>query len=157
MHMNLLVSACLLGVTCRYDGEGKEYPGVKELLKDHHLVPVCPEILGGLPTPRTPAECRAGKVLTKTGNDVTAEYEQGAREALKLAALLDCRAAILKERSPSCGKGRIYDGTFSGSLTEGDGVCARLLEENGIKVYGESQIEAFQREFMDKEKKEEGR
>lgn len=155
--MNLLVSACLLGAACRYDGEGKEYPGIKELMKEYQLVPVCPEILGGLPTPRVPAECRNGKVFTKTGNDVTAEYERGAGEALKLAALFGCEAAILKERSPSCGKGKIYDGTFSGRLTEGNGVCARLLEEKGIKVYGESQIEAFQREFADKYKKEEGR
>lgn len=138
--MNILVSACLLGVECRYNGKGVLEPRVKELLDRHHLIPVCPEIMGGLATPRMPAEQQGGRVITRDGEDVTAAYEKGARETLKLAGLYGCRAAILKERSPSCGSGQIYDGTFSGKLTEGEGACARLLKNHGIRIYGESQI-----------------
>lgn len=138
--MNILVSACLLGVECRYNGGGVLSSGIEKLMKAHHLIPVCPEIMGGLATPRTPAERRDGRVVTRSGEDVTEAYQKGAREVLRLCRLFGCEAAILKERSPSCGRGRIYDGTFSGRLTEGDGVCAELLGKNGIKVYGESQL-----------------
>lgn len=138
--MKLLISACLLGTCCRYDGASKAHPLVEELAKRHTLVPVCPEQLGGLATPRPPAERRGGRVVTQTG-DVTAQYRRGAEETLKLCQLLGCKAAVLKERSPSCGHGRIYDGTFSGTLTAGDGVTAELLTAHGIPVYGESQIE----------------
>ncbi|MBE7724169.1 MAG: DUF523 domain-containing protein [Enterocloster citroniae] len=139
--MNILVSACLLGVECRYDGKGVLDPAVKALLDRHFLIPVCPEIMGGLATPRTPAERANGRVMTRDGQDVASSYQKGAQQALKLALLYGCRAAILKERSPSCGNGQIYDGTFTGKLTEGEGVCAGLLKSHGIKVYGESQIE----------------
>lgn len=145
--MNILVSACLLGVRCRYDGKGVLIPQARELLKKHHLIPVCPEIMGGLATPRTPAERVNGQVLTKDGADVTDAYEKGAKEVLGLARLYGCRAVILKERSPSCGNGQIYDGTFTGTLTEGDGVCAACLKEHGIQVYGESQIERLLEEL----------
>ena len=99
-----------------------------------------PEQLGGLPTPRTPAERIEDRVMTKDGRDVTAEYRHGAEQALHLARLCGCKIALLKERSPSCGSGTIYDGTFTGGLTAGDGVTAALLRENGITVYGESEI-----------------
>lgn len=139
--MNILVSACLLGVACRYDGVGKENKEVMELMKEHHLVPVCPEILGGLPTPRVPSEIQPDrKVMMKDGRDVTAEYEKGAQETLRLAKLYDCEYAILKERSPSCGHGEIYDGSFSGTKISGNGIAAELLEKNGVKVIGESQV-----------------
>lgn len=105
------------------------------------LVPVCPEILGGLPTPRTPSERQGERVVSKTGTDVTAAYRKGAEEALRLARLFGCRKALLKERSPSCGRGQIYDGSFSGRLIPGDGVTARLLEQEGIAVFGESQLQ----------------
>lgn len=105
------------------------------------LVPVCPEILGGLPTPRTPSEWQGERVVSKTGADVTAAYQKGAEEALRLARLFGCRKALLKERSPSCGRGQIYDGSFSGRLIPGDGVTARLLEQEGIAVFGESQLQ----------------
>lgn len=105
------------------------------------LVPVCPEILGGLPTPRTPSERQGERVVSKTGADVTAAYQKGAEEALRLARLVGCRKALLKERSPSCGRGQIYDGSFSGRLIPGDGVTARLLEQEGIAVFGESQLQ----------------
>ena len=138
--MRVLISACLLGVCCRYDGASKAYPGIEQLARQHTLVPVCPEQLGGLPTPRPPAERRGDRVVTRSG-DVTEQYRRGAEEALKLCKLFGCEAAVLKERSPSCGRGAVYDGTFTGTLTPGDGVTAELLAANGIPVYGESQME----------------
>ncbi len=141
--MNILVSACLLGVNCRYDGKGKFIEQLDALKEKHHLIPICPEIFGGLETPRQPAEKIKDKIITKTGKDVTNNYKKGANEVLKLAKFYDCQLAILKERSPSCGCGKIYDGTFSGTLTDGNGITAQLLIENGIAVIGESQIEAL--------------
>ena len=137
---NLLISACLLGVQCRYDGGSKPVMPTVALMEQYHLIPICPEQLGGLPTPRPPAERRGGRVVTQSG-DVTEQYRRGAEETLKLCKLLGCEAAVLKERSPSCGRGQVYDGTFSGTLTAGDGVTAELLAAHGIPVYGESQIE----------------
>ena len=139
--MNILISACLLGMPCRYDGASKPHPLAEALAAKHHLVPVCPEQLGGLATPRPPAERQGDRVMAQTGTDVTGAYRRGAEAALALCRLLDCRAAVLKERSPSCGHGEIYDGTFSAALTAGDGVTAELLSANGIPVYGESRIQ----------------
>lgn len=139
--MKILVSACLLGARCRYDGESKAHPEMEALAEQHILIPVCPEQLGGLPTPRPPAERKGERVVTQTGTDVTEQYRRGAEEALKLCKLLGCEAAVLKERSPSCGCGEIYDGTHSKELTAGDGVTAELLKMQGIPVYGESRIE----------------
>lgn len=138
--MRILISACLLGVCCRYDGASKPHPLAMELAKQHELVPVCPEQLGGLATPRPPAERQGQQIIAKTGVDVTEQYRRGAEEALKLCRLLGCEAAVLKERSPSCGSGEIYDGTFTGTLMAGDGVTAELLKANGVPVYGESRI-----------------
>ena len=137
--MKILISACLLGIPCRYDGAAKTQPWAEELARRHELVPVCPEQLGGLPTPRDPSERWGDRVVMNTGADVTAQYRRGAEAALRLCRMLGCEAAILKERSPSCGHGTIYDGTFTGTLTAGDGVTAELLLRNGIPVYGESQ------------------
>ena len=139
--MKLLISACLLGCRCRYDGASKPLPWIAALAERHTLVPVCPEQLGGLSTPRPPSERRGDRVVTRTGGDVTAQYRRGAEETLRLCRLLGCEAALLKERSPSCGRGEIYDGTFTGTLTEGDGVTAELLRAQGIPVYGESRAE----------------
>ena len=139
--MKILVSACLLGVPCRYDGASKAHGDVVRLAEAGHiLIPVCPEQLGGLPTPRPPAERRGDGVFTQAGDDVTEPYRRGAEQTLALCRLLGCEAAILKERSPSCGAGAVYDGTFSRRLTAGDGVTAALLRENGITVVGESRI-----------------
>lgn len=139
--MKLLVSACLLGCRCRYDGAAKPHPAIKALAARHTLVPVCPEQLGGLPTPRPPAERRGDRVVTQRGTDVTEQYRRGAEEAVRLCTLLGCQAALLKERSPSCGRGQVYDGTFSRTLTAGDGVTAARLGALGVPVYGESQVE----------------
>ena len=117
--MTILVSACLLGVPCRYDGQSKAHPLARALCEKHHVVPVCGEIFGGLPTPRTPAEIQGDRVVTRDGRDVTEAYRRGAEAAAQLARLTGAQAAVLKERSPSCGSGAVYDGTFSGTLTEG--------------------------------------
>lgn len=140
--MNILVSACLLGVPCRYDGTGKLEPALEKLRdQGHTLIPVCPEVLGGLPTPRAPAELQSdGRVVNREGVDVSQAYRAGAEAALKLALERGCTLAVLKERSPSCGCGQVYDGTFSHTLTAGSGVAAALLCAHGITVYGESQL-----------------
>ena len=137
---NIIVSACLLGIGCRYDGKHKANPEVLRLKEKYNLIPVCPEIYGGLPTPRVPSERIGDSVMMKDGHDVTENYQRGARETLELCRIYGVKRAILKERSPSCGKGEIYDGTFSGSLTERHGVCAELLISEGIEVLGESEI-----------------
>ena len=143
--MNILVSACLLGLRCRYDGKSKPSEAVLRLREGHTLIPVCPEQLGGLPTPRAPSEWQGEVIHNSEGADVTAQYRRGAEEAVKLARLLDCHTAILKERSPACGHGEIYDGTFTNTRTEGDGAAARALIEARVAVYGESEIAEFLR------------
>jgi uncharacterized protein YbbK (DUF523 family) len=138
--MNIIVSACLLGVCCRYDAKAVPNESVSALREKHSLIPVCPEQLGGLATPREPAEIIQGRVITKSGADVTEAYQRGACEVYRLAGLFGCRCAVLKERSPSCGKGKIYDGSFSGRLAEGNGITADKLLRAGIIVLGESEL-----------------
>ena len=138
----VLVSACLLGMPCRYDGRAKPCNAVLRLAAaGAELVPVCPEQLGGLPTPRTSAEIQPdGRVLTADGRDVTENYASGAESALRLARLLGCRAAILKARSPSCGCGTVYDGSFTGTLVNGWGFTAQRLRGAGIGVMTEEDL-----------------
>lgn len=138
--MKIIVSACLLGLNCRYCGGGCLDERVNALLEEHDLIPVCPEQLGGLPTPREPNEIRYGRVFDKNGLDNTEHFERGAAEVLKLAGLLRCGAAVLKERSPSCGSSMIYDGSFGGRIIPGAGVTAKLLMGNGIRVVSEERI-----------------
>ena len=140
---NILVSACLLGVACRYDGKRKPNEAVIALKEKYNLIPVFPEIMGGLPTPRLPSEIRGETDIMENGEDVTDKYSKGAEETLRLARLFGCGKAVLKEKSPSCGSGRIYDGTFSKTLTEGNGVTAGMLLANGIRVAGETEIDAM--------------
>jgi len=137
----LLVSACLLGIPCRYDGQSKEYPHIDRLKEKYELVPVCPEVMGGLSIPREAGEIKDRRVLTKDGESLSFAYATGARAALSLAFRRGCTKALLKEKSPSCGSGKIYDGSFSRTLTDGDGVTAALLKKYGIKVYGETEAE----------------
>lgn len=139
----VLVSACLLGVNCRYNGSGGMLEELDALMELAQLVPVCPEILGGLPTPRPPAERSGARVITCEGGDVTEEYARGAAETLKLARLFGAQYALMKERSPSCGAGEIYDGTFAHVRIPGDGVASALLKDAGIEVYGEGQVHAL--------------
>ncbi len=136
-HTYIIVSACLIGTCCRYDGKCKEV--ISEPYGDGYtLIPVCPEQLGGLATPRAPAEIVDERVVNRNGDDVTQAYKRGAEEALVIAKKYGCRYAILKERSPSCGSREIYDGSFSGTLKDGNGITAELFLKNGIKVVGES-------------------
>lgn len=133
---SILISACLLGVACRYDGLSKPLDReiIEKLKEQYHLIPICPEIMGGLPTPRIPSEISSdGKVLRKDGEDVTENYIRGAKEALRLAEIFQCDTALLKEKSPSCGAGKIYDGSFSKTLTSGNGITAELLKKMGFE------------------------
>ncbi|MCD6115165.1 DUF523 domain-containing protein [bacterium] len=146
-----LCSACLLGIRCTWDGKDRyKNKKVIELSKKEVLIPICPEQLGGLPTPRIPQEIQNGtgddvlngkcKVLNKEGKDVTVYFIRGAREVLKIAKLLGIKEFIAKQKSPSCGCGKTYDGTFTGTLIKGDGVTTALLKKHGIKVISEENL-----------------
>ena len=137
MKEKVLVSACLLGVGCRYDGLSRPNAEVISLFDRYELVPFCPEVYGGLPTPRTPSEIVGGRVVMADGKDVTLEFTKGSEEALRLCKLLGIKKACLKAKSPSCGVGLIYDGTFSGRLVEGYGITARALAEASVLVVSE--------------------
>ena len=136
--MAVLVSACLLGICCRYDGKSKPNEKVMALAERETLIPICPEQLGGRPTPRNAVEILNGKITEKNGCDHTDEFLNGAYEVLKIAKITGCKKAILKAKSPSCGCGKIYDGSFSGTLTDGNGITAQLLIENGIEILNEN-------------------
>lgn len=137
----LLVSACLLGISCRYDGKSKPCPAVIALRERYRLIPVCPESLGGLPIPRLPSEIDGDRVKMQDGHDVTENYRNGAETVLRIAQENRCTVAILKEKSPSCGSGQIHNGKFDGGLIPGDGITTALLKRNGITVLGESHID----------------
>ena len=139
--MKILISACLLGLPCRYDGASKPQLWVKELARRHELIPMCPEQMGGLPTPRDPAERQGDKVISCAGKDVTKEYTKGAETALYFAKLNHVDFAVMKAKSPSCGKGLIYDGTFTGNKIPGNGVTVELLNANGIPVFTEDELD----------------
>ena len=135
----VLVSKCLAGFCCRYDGGNNLVPEIKELADDGVAVTACPEQLGGLPTPRIPSERVGDQVVSREGKDVTAEFKAGAEAALRIALAHGCRTAVLKSRSPSCGKGCIYDGHFTGALVTGNGVTTDLLLRHGIEVLTEDE------------------
>ena len=137
---NVLIRACLLGFECKYCGGSNKLTErqLAALGERFRLIPVCPETAGGLPTPRDPSERLGDKVVSNQGRDVTAQYQKGAETALWLARRYDCKAALLKENSPSCGSGQIYDGSFTGKLIPGDGVAAEELKKEGLIVFGES-------------------
>lgn len=139
--MKILVSACLLGENCKYNGGNNKNEEVIALKNKHTLIPICPECFGGLPIPRVPSEIFGNKVISKNGEDLTEYFLDGAEKALYVAEESGCQVAILKERSPSCGFGKIYDGTFSGNIINGNGITAQLLYDNGIRIFGESQID----------------
>ncbi|PWJ34182.1 DUF523 domain-containing protein [Sediminitomix flava] len=141
MKKKYLISACLAGEACRYDGKDNLKPELKALLENEDAILVCPEVMGGLPTPRTPAEIIQTedglKVVTKTGEDVTDAFQKGAEKSLAIAKKYNITHAILKAKSPSCGSGKIYDGTFTGKLIDGNGITTSILEQHGIEVYSE--------------------
>ena len=139
--INVLVSACLMGENCKYNG-GNNYVKDIELIKTKaNLVSVCPEVDGGLSVPRLPSEIKGERVVAKSGEDVTEYFVKGAELALETAKKHSCKIALLKAKSPSCGTGMVYDGSFEGVLCDGDGVTALLLKKNGIKVLNETQID----------------
>ena len=138
--MKVLVSKCLLGVNCRYKGDNCKNDKVLEYLKDKEVIAICPEEAGGLTIPRDPSEIVGNKVISKAGKDVTAEYKKGAEIALKLAQDNKVDLVIFKAKSPSCGVGIIYDGTFTGNKIPGNGIAAQLLIDNGFKVITEEDI-----------------
>lgn len=149
----IIVSACLAGINCKYNGGNNYNAKVAAMVAKGEAIPVCPEQLGGCPTPRQPCEITGGtgagvldkkaKVVDKEGRDVTCKFIKGAYETLKIAGLAGAKAVILKDRSPSCGFGLIYDGTFSNRVIEGNGVAAELLHRNGIKVISESELQGM--------------
>lgn len=140
MKEKVLVSACLLGVNCKYEGGNNENNQVLKYLEDKEVIPICPEIMGGLPTPRDPSERVGNKVFSNKGIDVTENFKRGAEETLKLAKKLNVTKAILKARSPSCGYQKIYDGTFKHQQIDGYGITAELLKDNNFTILTEEEI-----------------
>ena len=137
MKENILISACLLGAATRYDGKSIVKLDLQKYGEKYNFIPVCPEIFGGLPTPRTPSERVGDRVMMQSGEDVTEQFKRGADEAYRLCRIFGCKIAVLKAKSPSCGSGKIYDGSFSGRLTPGFGVTAEHLIKKGIRVIDE--------------------
>ena len=148
--MNILISACLLGINTRYDGESNKNLELYSIMNKYNLIPVCPEQLGGMSTPRLPSEILGGKaqnvlkgeakVVNLKGEDVTYNFIKGSQETLNIAKIYGCKTAILKSKSPSCGYGTIYDGTFTRKLIQGNGICAEILSKNGINVFTEKEL-----------------
>ena len=136
----VLVSACLLGIKCRFDGSNFYYPHSEKLLRKYTLIPFCPELLANMPTPRAAVEIVSGKAKTKTGEDQTRQFVQGARRSLMLARKFGARKALLKSGSPSCGCDLTYDRTFCDKLVKGKGITADLFHKNGIKTFSENTI-----------------
>ena len=140
MKESILISACLLGEKCRYDGRNCFTPDIEKLKIKYNLIPVCPEVLGGLTIPRNPAEQKGSRVFDNQGLDLTENFFKGSQKCLETAKANNCKIAILKTKSAACGVGQIYDGTFSGRLVQGNGVTVKLLLEAGIEVYTEKHI-----------------
>lgn len=139
----LLISACLAGFECKYCGGSNKLPEevLEKLKAGYRLITACPETAGGLPTPREPSEIRGERVVSRVGDDVTAQYIKGAELSLWLCRKYGCKKALMKEQSPSCGSGIIYDGSFSSKLVSGYGVAAAMLKEHGVQVLGESRVD----------------
>ena len=140
MKTKIIVSACLLGENCKYNGGNNKCEDIIALAEKFEIIPVCPESFGGLPIPRVPSEIKDGRVYSKTGEDLTEAFLSGAEQTLYIAKEANAPCAVLKENSPSCGFGKIYDGTFSGNKIDGNGITAQLLYDNEIQVFGESQV-----------------
>lgn len=140
----ILISACLIGEKCRYDGHTNYNPKYLELLEKYDLIPFCPEVEGGLKTPRNPSEIQSnGKVIMNDGKDVTRNYQIGAEKALDICKALNIKIAILKDRSPSCGSKVIHNGRFDGNVIKGEGLTTQLLRRKGIKVLSEDEIDTL--------------
>ena len=142
---NLLISSCLVGNNTKYNGKNNYLPLIEKLKDKYNLIVICPEVMGGLSIPRDPSEIKGDKVISNKGNDVTKEYNLGAKIALELAKKYNCKKALLMEKSPSCGVRKIYDGTFSKNLIDGMGITTKLLYENKIEVYSKDEIDLLLR------------
>ena len=143
---NLLVPACLLGENTKYNGKNNYIPLIEKIKERYNIITICPEVMGGLSIPRDPSEIINDKIINKKMKDVTEEYNRGAQLALNLALRYNCKKALLKEKSPSCGVKYIYDGTFTKNLINGMGITTRLLSSNNIVVYSENEIESLLKE-----------
>ena len=138
---NLLVSGCLLGKNTKYNGKNNYIPLIEKIKEKYNIIVICTEVMGGLSIPRDPSEISGNKVINNKMKDVTFEYNKGAKIALELAIKNNCKKALLKEKSPSCGVNYIYDGTFSGNIICGMGITTKLLVSNNIDVYSENEID----------------
>lgn len=139
--INILVSACLLGENCKWNGRNNAREHIIKLKEKYNLVPFCAEVLGGLPTPRIPAEIRGNKVINQIELEVSKYFTRGAQRTLEIAINNNCKYAILKDHSPSCGVNKVYDGTFSKTLIDGQGITAKLLKKNKILIFGDDEID----------------
>ena len=136
----VIVSACLLGENCKYNGKNNKNDKVLEFIKDKQVIPICPEVFGGLSTPRVPSEIKANTVVNKDDIDVTKYFIDGPNKTLSIAKKYNVKKAILKQKSPSCGYGKIYDGNFNGKIIDGYGITAKLLKENNIDIITEEDL-----------------
>jgi uncharacterized protein YbbK (DUF523 family) len=146
MKIEYVVSACLAGCKCRYDGKDNLCPKVKQLVEEGRAVTVCPEVMGGMTTPRIPSERKDGKIVNSIGEDNTSYFIKGVEKSIEIVKEHNIKKAILKERSPSCGVHEVYDGSFSHKKIKGMGVTAQYLKEKGIIVYSEDEIPEFLKE-----------
>jgi uncharacterized protein YbbK (DUF523 family) len=156
----IIVSACLAGVSCRHDGSSKTNKIIQKLVSEKLALPICAEVMGGRPIPRVPCEITGGtaeqvldgsaRVKDKNGNDVTEEILEGVKNVQKAVKRMNVNAVILKTKSPTCGKGRIYDGTFSGQMIDGNGVLTAALLRDGVKVFTEEDCADFAEELLKK-------
>ena len=141
--MNVLISRCLLGINCRYDGKNNKIKNLREKFPKINFIDVCPEVDSGMKTPRKPCEIKNSKVRNIDGEDFTKEFKKGSQIALDLCKKYDIKIALLKAKSPSCGKDYIYDGNFDKNLINGDGITCQVLKKNGIIIFSEKEIEDF--------------
>ena len=131
----ILVSACLLGENCKYNGGNNYHEKIELLKKKYDIIPICPEVFGGLPTPRIPSEIKGENVVNEKGKDVTYEFNKGAHKVINIVNFCHVRKALLMDRSPSCGVNKIYNGKFNGTLIDGMGYTAKLLKAKGVQLY----------------------
>lgn len=141
--MKILVSACLLGENCKYNGGNNYSPAVAEFIKDKEILPVCPEMMAGMGCPRTPIEIVDGVLMDRDGNNVDAAMREAVAKAMKLIRKEDIQCAVLQSRSPTCGVNQVYDGSFSGKLIEGSGVLAQALKAAGYQVIDAEDVEKY--------------
>ncbi|MDO5754953.1 MAG: DUF523 domain-containing protein [Tissierellia bacterium] len=136
--IKLILSACLIGIPCRYNGKSQKQK--LHLPEEIEIYPICPEVMGGLPIPRLPCEIQGEHVFNTAGKDCTKAFQKGAEKSLEIAKKRNCSLALLKESSPSCGVNFIYDGSFTGNKIPGQGITTQLLRENGVKVFSENEF-----------------